>query len=282
MRLSREEYVEQAHFFQALIERLDESVTLQDLMSTIRHELLVTTKLPMAVEFLLVELRHTGCFGTAMKKLAHYFTPFQTYVIQEAEDDRGRFDMRVALAILAKEAEYKRDGASEQGLFLYQFEALCRNRMNYDKGFAAIALDPQFDEAWRNWILTVRRQIGLVDTADLIFVRSRHYFTKRGIAIDDAVTSDSLKSPLFGEQEGQIAWATRRKDPLLLFAALQRQLGYPKVPRQTPADEAPRLLPELVRRMERVETRLKLLEEDQKGGIDITKFFAGPDVPNNR
>ena len=48
-----------------------------------------------------------------------------------------------------------------------------------------------------------------------------------------------------------------------------------------PEGLAPRLLPELVRRMERVETRLKLLEEEQKGGIDITKFFAGPDPPNN-
>ncbi|MFC1759078.1 hypothetical protein ACFL2H_09970, partial [Planctomycetota bacterium] len=67
---------------------------------------------------------------------------------------------------------------------------------------------------------------------------------------------------------------------LLLFAALQRQLGYPKVPRPVPADDAPRLLPELVRRMERLETRLKLLEEEQKGGIDITKFYVGPTPPS--
>ena len=128
-----------------------------------------------------------------------------------------------------------------------------------------MAKDPMFGDDWRNWILTVRRQIGLVDTADLIFVRSKHYYTKRSIPIDDDVTGNPQRKPLFGEQEGQIAWATRRKDPLLLFAALQRQLGYPKVPRQTPVDDAPRLLPELARRMERVESRLKLLEEDQKG-----------------
>ena len=277
MKLPREEHVEQAHMYEALIERLGENVTLQDLMETIRHELLVTTKLPMAVEFLLTEMRHTGAFGTAMARLPHYFTKFQTFVISEAENDRGRFDMRIALAILWKEAEYRRDGATEQGLFLFQLETLCRNRMNYDKGLTAMAEDPAYDKIWRNWILTVRRQIGLVDMADMIFVRSDNYYTRRGI--DKADIEDELQKPLFGEQEGQIAWATRRKDPLLLFAALQRQLGYPKVPRPTPADDAPRLLPELVRRMERVETRLKLLEEEQKGGIDITKFYAGPKPP---
>jgi hypothetical protein len=135
-----------------------------------------------------------------------------------------------------------------------------------------------FDATWRNWILTVRRQIGLVDTADLIFVRSAHYYSRRGI--DSGELQDDLKRPLFGEQEGKIAWATRRKDPLLLFAALQRQLGYPNVPRPVPADETPQLIPQLVRRMERVETRLKLLEEEQKGGIDISKFYGGSEPPS--
>ena len=35
--------------------------------------------------------------------------------------------------------------------------------------------------------------------------------------------------PLFGEKEGKIAKASRGRDPLYLFAALQRQLGYPEV-----------------------------------------------------
>ena len=34
--------------------------------------------------------------------------------------------------------------------------------------------------------------------------------------------------PLFAEKEGKIAKANRGRDPLL-FAALQRQLGYPEV-----------------------------------------------------
>ena len=43
--------------------------------------------------------------------------------------------------------------------------------------------------------------------------------------------------PLFGEKEGKIARASRGRDPLYLFAALQRQLGYPEVPRARPRDD---------------------------------------------
>lgn len=41
-----------------------------------------------------------------MQRLSHYFTPFQIYVIEEAESDRGRFDMRVAVEILRHESAY--------------------------------------------------------------------------------------------------------------------------------------------------------------------------------
>ena len=44
--------------------------------------------------------------------------------------------------------------------------------------------------------------------------------------------------PLFGEKEGKIAKASRGRDPLYLFAALQRQLGYPEVPRLQARDDA--------------------------------------------
>jgi hypothetical protein len=37
------------------------------------------------------------------------------------------------------------------------------------------------------------------------------------------------------------------------------------------------LVPQLLRRMERLETRLKLLEDEQRGGIDLTKFYAPRD-----
>jgi hypothetical protein len=274
--LDRAEYVEQAYFFRCLCERLPQNMPLQELLEQLQDELLSTTKLPMALGFLLGELKHRGEISTGMKQLAHYFTPFQTYVIGEAENERGRFDMRVAFEILRYEAEYRAAGATRPGAFLYQFETLCRNRLRYEKGLDAMAGDPLYDQDWRNWLATVRRQVGIVDLADLIYVRSEHYAADRRRRFGQ---SDTQEPMLFGEKEGKIALANRRKDPLYLFAALQRHLGYPAVPRLKPADETPTLLPQMLRRMERLETRVKLLEDEQRGGIDLTKFYAAPGRP---
>jgi hypothetical protein len=120
----------------------------------------------------------------------------------------------------------------------------------------------------------VRRQVGLVDIADLIYVRSAHYNEQQARLGREA---DEAPPPvLFGEREGRIALANRQKNSLLLFAALHRQLGYPEVPVRKPIDQTPQIIPQLQRRLERVEARLKLLEEEQKGGIDITKFYGPP------
>jgi hypothetical protein len=271
--LSREEYIEQVYFFHSLLDRLQENLPLQELMELLRHEVLATTKLPLAIEFMLDELKHAGGFASAMARLAHYFTSFQTFLVREAEDDRGRFDLRMAFEILEQEAKYRSATPLPAGVFFFQFEALCRNRLSYDRGLAAMAGDPIYDEMWSTWILTVRRQVGLVDLADLIYVRSAHYKPRRrDLLIDD----ERLTRPLFGEKEGRIARASQRKDPLLLFAAMQRQLGYPVVPRPQRRDEPNELLPQLARRVERMEARVKLLEEEQKGGIDLTKYYGTP------
>jgi hypothetical protein len=217
-----------------------------------------------------------------MERLTHYFTPFQSFVMAEAENDRQRFDLRIGLEVLSREAGYRAGGATRQGLFLYQLEVLCRNRMGYDAGLEAVAQDPAFDEAWRTWILTVRRQIGIVDLADLIFVRSEFYHERKAAEHGDASRAAALIAeaieqgfpPLFGRQEGRIAWANRRKDPLLLFGALHRQLGYPEAPRPDPEDPEERLLPSLARRVEQLEARLKLVEEEQRGGIQLERFYA--------
>ncbi|HEX3869925.1 MAG TPA: hypothetical protein VHV77_05795, partial [Pirellulales bacterium] len=180
-----------------------------------------------------------------------------------------------ALEILEREAQYRSEGATPQGIFMFQFECLCRNRLGYDRGLEAMSRDPIYDEAWREWILIVRRQVGFVDFADLIYVRSAHYGksrTRRGLAND----ADD-KPVLFGEKEGMIALAHRQKDPLWLFAALARHLNYPTVPRPKPPDESKQVLPLLLRRVERLEGRLKLLEEEQRGGIDLSRF-TGPNA----
>ncbi len=275
--LDREEYIEQAYVFGMMHERLPQSVPLQEVLEQARQEVLATTKLPMALDYMLSELRHSGNIHPAMARLKHYFAPFQTYIMAAAEDERGRFDMRVAVQVLRAEAQYRASGATPQGLFLFQFECLARNRLSYDRGLLAMSEDPFFGPDWREWILTVRRQIGFVDFADLVYVRSEYYVTRQ----QAAGRTDSVDKPiLFGVKEGKIAWANRRKDPLYLFAALQRQLGYPQVPRVEPVDQTPVLLPQLLRRMERLETRMKFLEEEQrKGAIDLPKLYQRPNAP---
>jgi hypothetical protein len=264
MPLDRDEYIEQAYFFRTLRERMQQGVSTQELLGAIHQEILSTTKLPMALNFMAGELRLTGGFASAMSRLGHYFTPFQAFVVREAERDEGLFDFRIALEILQREAEYRAADASPQGIFLYQFEAICRNRLGYDRGLEAIASDPWYDENWRQWIFTVRRQVGIVELADMIYVRSRHYERLRG---------EAEKPALFGEKEGMIALANRRKDPLYLFAALARHLGYPPVPRPRVEESILKTLPALQRRIERLETRIKLLEEELRGGINLSRFY---------
>ncbi|MEQ8848572.1 hypothetical protein [Botrimarina sp.] len=272
--LGVEEYVEQAHFFATLAERIAENAPTQEVLASIREEVLATTKLPMAIDYLLAELRHLGVMATAMRKLSHYFTPLQAYIVAEGEDDLGRFDLRLGLAALAAEARY-RAGLIEgptgeptlQGLFFYQFEVLCRNRLGYDRGLAAIASDPSYPPRWRDWILATRHQVGIIDFADLVYVQSEHARLRGGRG--DGPT-------LFGDREGRIALANRRKDPLYLFNSLHRQLGYPAPPRPQRSVAQESLVPQMARRLEQLEKRIKLLEEEQRGGFDLTQFYEKP------
>ncbi|MEL6109594.1 MAG: hypothetical protein AAFU85_26590 [Planctomycetota bacterium] len=268
--LDQEEYVEQAYLFQLLHEKAGGEFPIQDLLEQLRHEVLATTKLPMAMEFMLTEVKHSGLLAPAMHRLSHYFTPFQTYLIEQSELDTGRFMMNVALKVMESEARYRVEGATPAGLFFYQFEVLCRNRLSYDYGLTAISGDPIYDKHWASWILGLRAQIGLVDLADLIFLVSEHYRT-RLIAEKRSIEG---KGPfLFGEKEGRIAMANRRKDPLYLFSALQRHLNYPTVPKPKPVEEAEEMLPRMARRIERLETRIQLMEEERRASLDITKFY---------
>ncbi|WP_153557541.1 hypothetical protein [Roseimaritima sediminicola] len=271
--LDQSEYVEQAYLFQLLRERIVEQVPLQELLEQVQAELLATTRLPLAVDYLLTELKHSGVMSPAMKRLSHYFTPFQTFVIVEAESERGKFDMRVALHVLEMEAKYRSESPAPQGTFLYQFETLSRNALGYDRGLRAIAADPIYDPPWREWIEEVHKQVGFVDLADMLFLRSEEYLR---LAEAEGISIADKPPPLFGAKEGRIARANRRKDPFYLFSALQRHLSYPQVPRPVPPDPAKELLPQMMRRMERMESRIKLLEEEARGGIDISKFYGPP------
>lgn len=273
--LDRAEYIEQEHLFRLLGERIVQQMPIQELLEQVHYELSASTRLPMAVSFLLTELKHSGVMASAMARLPHYFAAFQTYLISEAERDTGKFDMRIALQILQAEARFRADSASREGLFFYQFEALCRNRLRYDAGLKAIAADPVYDSVWVQFILQLRMQIGFIDLADYLFMHSEEYQRR----LLEAGESIEGKGPfLFGRQEGRIAFSTRQRDPLFLFSALQRHLGYPAVPRPVPPDRTLDLIPLLGRRIERLEARIQLLEQENKTGIDITKFY-GKKVP---
>ncbi len=269
--LEREEYIEQAYLFKALQHRKAHSEPVQDMLKHIREEILATTQLPMAIDFLLAELRHVGTMGTAMKRLPHYFTQFQTFVIDAAEDDHGRFDMQIAFLVLEAEAKFRAGSTSQVAMFFFQMETLCRNRLDYDHGLQAIAMDPVYDGIWQRWILEVRHQLGIIELADLIYVSSHHYRKKNP-------SEDHNTEPLFGEKEGRIALANRKKEPHYLFSALQRQLGYPAVPRPVKHDETIDLIPKLLRTVEKLEVRIKLLEEEQRqSGIDLSQFLPKND-----
>ncbi|MCA9041785.1 MAG: hypothetical protein KDA65_15635 [Planctomycetaceae bacterium] len=271
--LDREEYVEQAYFFKSYSERLTDNLPAQEILTSISEELLATTNLPKAIEFLKGEILLKGKVSDGMQRLPHYFTPFQTYVMARAEEDKSRFDISIALHILQRLAEYMSENPTRPGLFIYQFECLARNRLGYDAGMLAIAEDPFFDEDWKNWLQRIRFQLGEHDFCDLIYYRSEQYVEERRHRTREPDYQPSYKI-FFGRQEGRIAKANQGKDPLYMFSALQRQLNYPKVPRIKPKSNAPILHPAVEMRLQRLEQRLQLLESEAKDEFDLSQFYV--------
>jgi hypothetical protein len=269
MLLSREELVEQAYLFRIIRERLMDNIPAQDILASIDEELLSTTRLPMAVQFLSGELKHHGLLGPGMARLPHYFTRFQAFVIDQAEHATQKFTMLSALLVLEREAAYKAENPTFAGLLIYQFEAIARNRLGYTEGLIAVSEDPFYPPEWRDLIEMMRKQVGLVDFADLVYLRSFQYVA------DQQRTNPAYEPslpPLFGEKEGKIAKASRGRDPLFLFSALQRQLNYPEVPRPRPRDESSTKLDQLQIKVRDLEARIRMLEAEAGGTFDPTQF----------
>lgn len=273
--LDREEYIEQAYFFRVYRERLEENVAAQNILDSIHEEILSTTHLPMAIDFLRGEILLTGRIGEGMMRLAHYFTPFQSFVMRKAEEEVSRFDLRIALAILQHEAEFRAGALTPAGLFIYQFECISRNKLGYDRGMEAMAGDPMFDDTWRECMLRWRLLLGAVDFADIIFLHSEHFVNERR----RATRNPEFVPPqpiLFGAKEGRIAWANRGKDPLYMFAALQRQLGYPTVPRVRSKVGPEKDIPAMQAQIKQLEKRVQLIEAELRGNLDISEFYVKP------
>ncbi len=272
--LDQEEYIEQAYFFRSYRERLEENIPSQDILKIVKEEILSHTKLPMAIDILRGEILLNGRLSSGMAILSHYFSPFQTYVMKQSENEKIRFDHKTALLILEREAEYRSENPIPTGLFVYQFECISRNRLGYDEGMSAIAADPIFDSHWKKWILKTRLDLGTIDFAKMIYQKSQFYFDlqeKRG----KKITDDS--QPLFERQEGRIAKASIGKDPIYMFAAFQRQLKYPAVPKPKRGAAELVLHPLLELRIQKIEKELKMLDAEAKGGLDLKEFYVKPD-----
>ena len=265
----RAECVEQAHFFALFRDRVAENLPSQDILARVDQEVLPGTKLPYAIQFLTTELRHSGRLSYGFAKLPHYFTPFQAFVVKQAEEEKTRLTMPVALSILENEAKYKADAPTPAGLFVFQFESIARNRLGYDEGLRATAADPFLGPDWADYVELVRRQAGTIDFCDLVYIRSELYVR------DQTRKNPGYEVPvpvLYGEREGRIAQASRGRDPLFLFAALQRQLGYPEVPRLKPRDDTQSQLEILRAQFRDLEARLRMVESENRGTFDPTQF----------
>jgi hypothetical protein len=267
--LDREEYIEQAYLFRTFRERVQENLPAQEVLERLHEEILATTRLPLAIQFLATELKHSGELASGFARLPHYFTPFQTYIVGQAEQEGRKFSLATALLVLERQATYLAGSPTPAGLFVYQFETLARNRLGYGDGLSAMAGDPHFDQDWRSFLEQVRRHVGDYDFADMVFVRSELYVAEQRRP-DPAYVPPM--PPLFGEKEGKIARANRGRDPLFLFAALQRQLNYPEVPRHRPKDDTQSRLEAVQTKLREMEARLRLVEGEVRGQVDLSQF----------
>lgn len=275
--LEREEYIEQAYFWRTMRERMLDGVPSQEIISHVKEEILSTTKLPMALDFLLGEVKHQGRLSNAMAMLPHYFAPFQTYIVARAEDDTTRFDALIGYQVLEYEAAYRAaDNVASAGLFLFQFECLARNRLGYEDGMRAMVQDPLYDDVWREWMTRLRLQLGTTELCELIYRRSEFAVEEKRRAERDPLWQPTVPI-LFGVREGRIAKANFGKDPLYMFAALQRQLNYPVVPKSKPRDEERVIHPVIEQRFQLLEKKLLIIEQEVKGGLDLSQFYAKPD-----
>src|SRR5437868_9443806 len=104
--LEREEYIEQAYFLRVFRERVATNMAAQEILERIHEEILSTTRLPLAIQFLGTELKHSGLLSSGFGKLPHYFAPYQTFVIRQTEKEGIRFSIDIGLLILERQAAY--------------------------------------------------------------------------------------------------------------------------------------------------------------------------------
>ncbi len=120
----------------------------------------------------------------------------------------------------------------------------------------------------------LQTRLGDVDFADLIFVRSSYFVEERRKTNPEF---EPKYPTLFGEREGKIARANRGRDPMYLFSALQRQLGYPEVPRPRRPDELEARVLLLEQKIAQLENRIKLAESELNQDGDLSQVVVNPE-----
>ena len=98
---------------------------------------------------------------------------------------------------------------------------------------------------------------------------------------DDYLCRSALNLPRISDERraidcdrfaGKIAKASRGRDPLYLFAALQRQLGYPEVPKYKLRDDLVVKFDIIQAKLRELDNRLRLAESELRGSVDLTQF----------
>ena len=134
--------------------------------------------------------------------------------------------------------------------------------------------DPFYDPDWRDFL-------ALVQAPDRRG-RFRRYrvFALAVLCAGSAVVGRLCSAGLaiVWREGGQDRQGQSRPRPLYLFAALQRQLGYPEVPRSKPKDDVGSRIEALKVKIRELETRLKLVEGEVQGRVDLSEFLAKPDL----
>ena len=132
-----------------------------------------------------------------------------------------------------------------------------------------MANDPLYTPDWKKFLENLIRQLGAFDLPDIVYMRSEALVEDQTRLNRDYV---SPLPPLFGVKEGKIAYASRGRDPIYFFSALQRQLRYPEVPRSVARDAAASKLEMVSTKIREMEARIKLLEGEVKGQVDLSQF----------
>ena len=272
--LDREEYIEQAYFFHVLRERLSENVPAQEVLERLHEEILSTTRLPYAIQFLATELKHAGLLSAGFARLLHYFTPYQAFVIQQTEEEGKRFNIQSALVILEREAAYRAAAVTKPGLFVYQFEAVSRNRLGYEAGLQAMFNDPMYDDAWRLSATgppaSRRRRFCRHHLRALRVIRQRPPPRTAGLRT-------AFATALWRERRQDRQGQPRPRSALSV-------LGTPAPARLSggTATETPRGSGSQVRcarvHVRELETRIKVIDAELKGQVDVTQLLAKPEL----